>query len=665
MLFRKAVLLAIAVLVSCSGVAYLYLSKNSAPTHANLIKAELSPLIPVSAFYADTDAQWQYRPSFDGQYIANFASSFGKQLVEITDRVTGKLVTKIEADKLDSFHWNSHDNAIMIYADDRLWKVQINQPKRKNWIDVTPRGFDNWRTQSEPNNGDELVVVGSRDRNPKFMDLYTIRQDGGGKKLLIENEGQTLYWILDKQNIPMMRVDRSENDSSKLLIRLSPESSNWQTLLDIDARDTFYIIDKFEFGKPLLAISNINRDKIALVEFNPQTATETVLLEHDSVDLGTFHRFDRSLDHGSRTVDLVIRYDGYQDMMPLTERGETFKKLALGLGNRVDVESVNTSRDGRFATVTLSPDEQSYQNFVFDLDNGTSQLISDFSFRKKHGHNLATTKPVSFKAQDGLDIPALLTLPNGTSGKNLPTLVHIHGGPASHKVWQYDHFKQFLANRGYAVLDVNFRGSTGYGKAYSAAGYGQVGRSMQSDITDAANWLVSEGIADQDAMAVIGASYGGYSSALAMTRDAGTFKAGIVEIAVTDVVYQMDNNPFSWGLSLDAMRRYFGDSKLEADREIMRQNSPINHVQTTQGPILLLHGKLDPVVGFEQSEEFERAFLNAGKDVKAYYFEKEGHGYRRWQSRVVRARMIENFLAEHLGGRNGNYDWAETAAEYF
>jgi hypothetical protein len=216
MLFRKAVLLAIAVLVSCSDVAYLYLSKNSAPTHASLIKAELSPLIPVSAFYADTDAQWQYRPSFDGQYIANFASSFGKQLVEITDRVTGKLVTKIEADKLDSFHWNSHDNAIMMYADDRLWKVQINQPKRKNWIDVTPRGFDNWRTQSEPNNGDELVVVGSRDRSPKFMDLYTIRQDGGGKKLLIENEGQTLYWILDKQNIPMMRVDRSENDSSKL-----------------------------------------------------------------------------------------------------------------------------------------------------------------------------------------------------------------------------------------------------------------------------------------------------------------------------------------------------------------------------------------------------------------------------------------------------------------
>ena len=214
-------------------------------------------------------------------------------------------------------------------------------------------------------------------------------------------------------------------------------------------------------------------------------------------------------------------------------------------------------------------------------------------------------------------------------------------------------------------MDVNFRGSTGYGKAYAAAGHGQVGRSMQTDITDAANWLISEGIADKNSMAVIGASYGGYSSALAMTRDAGIFKAGIVEVAVTDVVYQMDNNPFSWGLSLEAMRRYFGDPKLESDREIMRQNSPINHVQTTQGPILLLHGKLDQVVGFEQSEEFERALNDAGKDVKAFYFGKEGHGYGRWQSRVERARMIENFLAEHLGGRNGNYDWAETAAEYF
>ena len=289
MLFLKTVLLALVIFVSCAGGAYLYLSKNSAPTHASLIEAELSPLIPVSAFYADTNAQWRYRPSFDGQYIANFASSFGKQLVEITDRVTGTLVTKIKADSLDGFYWNSHDNAIMIYADDRLWKVQIDQPKRKNWIDVTPRGFDNWRTQTEPDNGDELLVVSSRDRDPKLMDLYTVRQDGGGKKLLIENEGRTLYWILDKQNIPMMWVDRADNDSSKLLIRLSPESSNWQTLLDIDARDTFYIIDEFEFGKPLLAISNINRDKIALVEFNPQTATETVLLEHDNVDLGAFH----------------------------------------------------------------------------------------------------------------------------------------------------------------------------------------------------------------------------------------------------------------------------------------------------------------------------------------------------------------------------------------
>lgn len=211
---------------------------------------------------------------------------------------------------------------------------------------------------------------------------------------------------------------------------------------------------------------------------------------------------------------------------------------------------------------------------------------------------------------------------------------------------------------------MNFRGSTGYGKAFRAAGYGEIGKAMQDDIVDAANWLVGQGIADKSNMAVMGGSYGGYSAALAMTRDPGVFKAAIVDYGVMDIAYQMQNNPFSWGLHLDEMKRYFGDPGNEASLAEMRERSPSTHAANVQGAILITAGKQDQIVGFEQTEEFEGALKAAGKDVTAVYFDKEGHGYDRWQTKLRRARLIEDFLAKHLGGRSGGFDYTEIAAEY-
>jgi dipeptidyl aminopeptidase/acylaminoacyl peptidase len=361
--------------------------------------------------------------------------------------------------------------------------------------------------------------------------------------------------------------------------------------------------------------------------------------------------------------DFLVFNDGYPELRPQTGRGKTFAKLLLDGENPIDFTVLGQSRDGRFVTVGRSWREQSFEYFLYDLDKGQSTKIAEFDFRK-HKDALAETTPVSFKARDGLEIPGLLTLPDDVEPKNLPAIVMIHGGPASQDTWAYDHDRQFLVNRGYAVLSVNFRGATGYGKAFRAAGYGEVGKAMQDDIVDAANWLVEHGIADRANLAVMGGSYGGYSAALAMTRDPGLFKAAIVEYAVTDLVYDMQNLPFSWGLHLDEVKRYFGDPDNEADLVKMKECSPLTHAKDVQGAILITAGKEDRNVGFEQSEEFERALKAAGKDVTAVYFEKEGHGYDRWQTEVQRALLIENFLAKHLGGRSGGFDYAELAAEY-
>lgn len=242
--------------------------------------------------------------------------------------------------------------------------------------------------------------------------------------------------------------------------------------------------------------------------------------------------------------------------------------------------------------------------------------------------------------------------------------MRVHGGPALSDVWHFDEQTQFLVNRGYAVLSVNYRGSTGFGKAFQAAGFGDIGKKMQDDIVDAAHWLVAQGIADKDNMAVMGGSYGGYAAAEAMVRDPGVFKAAIAEYGVMDIKYQMDNNPFAWGLIKDQMVRYFGDPDKPEDVAGMKAASPITHPERVQGAILLTAGKEDHTVGFEQSEAFAKALKADGKDVSAVYFEKEGHGYTRWQTKVRRARLVEDFLAKELGGRTGNFDIAELAAKY-
>jgi len=657
LLFKIAMVGFVAVAVITAG-AYAYMARGSAPVHPSLVAGSLPPLIPVRDFYANTGAEWAYTPSHDGSLIAWFGVDWTKTVVRVKRTADARPFLTLSGVAFDTFRWHPHKNELIITVEQRLWQVDPAKPERANWIDITPRGFRNWNIVSAPPASDDRVVVVSNDRDPALIDLYTVRQDGGGKQLIEKNEGKTFNWWLDPSGVPLVRADRVENGDARFFIR-DDAKAPWRTLTDVAARDTFALLFAPEASKPLYALSDRGRDRVAQVTVDPQTGAETVVADHPKVDARKVFTFaDNAVE-----PDFVTFEDGYAQYRALTRAGETFLKLLLDGDNPVDFSILGASSDGRFVTVARSWREQSFEYFLYDLKESQTTELAEHDFRR-HKDTLVETKPISFKARDGLEIPAFLTLPRGVEPKNLPTIVVIHGGPAQQEIWAYNPDIQFLANRGYAVLSVNFRGSTGYGKDFRAAGYGQIGKAMQDDIVDAANWLVEQGIADRANMAVIGGSYGGYSSALAMTRDPGLFKAAIIEYGVTDIAYQMQNNPFSWGLHLDEVKRYFGDPENKTDVEEMRYRSPLTHVANTQGAILITAGKDDRLVGFEQSEEFERALKAAEKDVTAFYFEKEGHGYERWQTKLKRARLIEEFLAKHLGGRAGGFDYTELAAGY-
>jgi len=214
-----------------------------------------------------------------------------------------------------------------------------------------------------------------------------------------------------------------------------------------------------------------------------------------------------------------------------------------------------------------------------------------------------------------LGLSAILTRAKGVDAAG-PAIVYIHGGPASLAQYEYNHWLQFLANRGYSVLSVNFRGSAGY------------------------------------------------ASALAMTRDAGVFAAAVPEVAMLDVVIQTQFWPCSWGLSLAYWTRYFGDLEVPQDLEDMNTYSPINQVANLSDPVLMIAGRQDQVVGVEQTERFVQAAQDAGKDIETLYFDDEGHWDYHWTNNVIRARRVEDFLAKHLGGSSGGWDMIEPALPY-
>lgn len=627
--------------------------RTIAPTHKALSGNALQPLIPVRAFYANLGDNWNYSPSHDGTMIAWYAYSWAQKVINIRRTDEDTPFIEIPAQDIELFTWSAYDHTLLMHMGGRVWRVDPMKPEREQWADVTPRGFSYSWPITTPRTAAELVVVSSNDRNPAFSDLYTVRQDGGGKQLLVQNTGKTLQWWLDAKNVPILRLDREEDGAGQLMIR-SSKGDTWRPLIKIDRRDNFTPIGVPRPGEAFYAASDRGRDRLALVSVDPQTGTETEIVASTSETLTGAWLFS-PWEH---RPDMLLMGDTGTSYVPLTKNGETARQLLMKDAGSIAAEFVNYAAKGRFAVIARSLQTQPYENFLYDFQRKTATKLGENPLAA-YANNLPRKVSLSFKARDGMDIPAYLVLPTGIRAFSLPAIVMIHGGPAERFEPGFDVESAFLANRGYAVLQVDFRGSTGHGRAHQEAGYRQVGKTMQDDIVDAAHWLIEEGIADPKAIAVMGGSYGGYSAALAMTRDPGLFKAAIVESAVLDVPYQMRNNPFAWGLNRDEAERYFGDPENPDDLKAMEAASPQAQVDKVQDAILLLAGKDDPIVGFEQSEEFERSLKAAGKTVEAVFFEGEGHTISSLPNRVMRARLIEDFLAAHLGGRSSGFDLAE------
>jgi len=498
---------------------------------------------------------------------------------------------------------------------------------------------------STPKNDSGVFYIGLNDRDKAWHDLYRLSISTGERTLIRKNTERISSWIFDLSGTLRLATRVADNGDQEVL-RVDPNGFT-----------KVYSCSVFEECAPVRFHKDAKRvymktnkgdavDLLALVLFDPETrAVESV--ESDPLKRADFG----SALFSEATGELVAT--SYQDER--TRRYFTDKsfendykwletKLSgkeIGLGSRTDDEQV--------WLVTASGDTEPGEAYLFDRK--TRRLTAQYRIREKLPREaLAPMKAIRYTSSDGLEIPAYLTLPKNSSGKGLPTLVVPHGGPWSRDNWGYNPLAQFLANRGYAVLMPNFRGSTGYGKKYLNAGNGEWGRKMQDDVTWGVRYLVAEGITDPKRAAIMGGSYGGFSALAGITLTPDLYRAAVDVSGPSNLLTLLNAIPPYWEAQRKIMYARMADPGTPEGQTWLKQRSPLSASAKIKTPVLVVQGARDPRVNRAEAEQIVIALRESGIPVEYLLAPDEGHGFARPVNNMAMFMAVEKFLAAQLGG---------------
>jgi dipeptidyl aminopeptidase/acylaminoacyl peptidase len=556
-------------------------------------------------------------------------------------------VTFIEDRDVEAYFWKTNKRIIYIrYTDgDENYHLYAVDDDGKNQKDLTPFEDVNVQVVDELEENENEVLVGMNKRNPELFDVYRLNINTGELKMEAENPGGVTNWITDHDGTIRVAV-QSDGVNTNLLYR-DDNKSNFKSVLTTSFKESvsplFFTFD----NKFLYAASNLGRDKAAIVKFDIANGKEMeVIYQNDEVDVD-------GLDYSKkRKVLTAITYTTDKEQVKyLDKEYETmYEKLKDLLGNKYEIiiTSQNKNED-KFLVRTIS-DRSLGASYFYDA---TKKEISKIADRAPwlNENEMCEMKPIVYKAKDGLMIHGYLTLPSGVEAKNLPVVINPHGGPWARDEWGWNAEVQFLANRGYAVLQMNFRGSTGYGRKFWQASFKQWGLSMQQDITDGVEYLVKEGIADPERVAIYGASYGGYATLAGITSTPELYACAVDYVGVSNLFTFMETIPPYWKPFLNMMHEMVGDPK--KDSTLMHDASPVYFVDKIKCPLFIAQGANDPRVNKAESDQVVEALKKRGVQVEYMVKDDEGHGFGNEENQFDFYGAMEKFLAKHLGGRIG------------
>jgi dipeptidyl aminopeptidase/acylaminoacyl peptidase len=492
------------------------------------------------------------------------------------------------------------------------------------------------------------ILIGLNDRDPALHDVYRLDLETGERTLLIKNEQNVGGWMTDLEGNVRLAVRQRPDGGTEILTvedgKLGP------VVYACDFGESCGPIRFHRDGKRVYMVTNQGDDVdlARLVLFDPATR-EVELVESDP---------ERDVDFGGAvfsdaTEDLIATfYVGDRvRIYPKTDRlreALRFLRSALPEG---EISFGELTNDDRYARVVVSSDVDPGTVYLFDWQEMKLETLYE-SRPELPTEDLAPMKAIRYASRDGVPIPAYLTTPKGVVAKDLAIVVLPHGGPWSRDLWGYDSIHQFLANRGYGVLSMNFRGSTGYGKAFLNAGDRTWGTGiMQHDITDGVKYLVDRGIADPKRVAIMGGSYGGYATLAGVTFTPDLYAAGVDIVGPSNLVSLLNSIPPYWGPFRRQWELRVGDPNDTADEERMKSQSPLFHAERIEAPLLVIQGANDPRVKKSEADQIVAKLHELGRDVEYVVAPDEGHGFRGRENRLAMFARTEAFLAEHLGGR--------------
>ncbi len=513
---------------------------------------------------------------------------------------------------------------------------------------LTPIDGIQVRFLAAPENRPEVLMLGMNDRDPALHDVYEVEIATGKRTLLRKNEDQIGSWTFDLDGNLRLATKQTPTGGTELL---RVEDDGFVKIHESNFEEAFNVIRFHKDGQRFYMSTNVGDDiDLSRLVLMDAATGKSELVESDpenQVDFGSAS-FDADTDELIATSYVGDRLRTY----PRDEKFQQdwdFLKSSLPDG---EVGLTSSTDDMNYHLVSVSSDVDPGSLYLYDRAGQKVELVYR-SRPELPAEDLAPMKAVRYTARDGMEIPAYLTLPKGVEPRNLPVVIHPHGGPWARDTWGYNPYPQFLANRGYAVLQPNFRSSTGYGKKFLNAGNRQWGTgSMQHDITDGVNWLIEQGIADEDRICIFGGSYGGYATLAGVTFTPDLYSCAIPYVAPSSLITLVESFPAYWRPFLEGTwYRRVGDPEDPADREQMLAISPLTHVDKIKVPMLVVHGANDPRVKQAESDQIVSELYGKGHAVEYICAPDEGHGFRSEENRLALAVAMEGFLARHLGGR--------------
>jgi dipeptidyl aminopeptidase/acylaminoacyl peptidase len=545
------------------------------------------------------------------------------------------------------FYFWAADNKHILYIQDvggsENWRLYATNIESGETRDLTP--FEDVQVQilNHDKHFPNELLLGMNKENPQVHDVYHLNLESGELNLVAKNPGNIAGWITDTQFKVRGAVTAQPDGGNDLLVRES-EQDEWREVLTWGPEDSLSSgpLSFSKDGRSLYLQDSRNANAGRLVQLNLATDELTVIAEDPEYDVS----------------NVLINPDTYEvQAVAFTRDRNDWQVLDESI--QIDFDRIRDIHEGDFS-VTGRDDADETWIVAFLVDNGpvpyyayhrkeqSAEFLFDNQPRLSH-YKMAPMKPISFQARDGLTVHAYLTIPVGVAEGKLPLVLNVHGGPWARDKWGYNPEAQWLANRGYACLQVNYRGSTGYGKTFLNAGDREWGRNMHNDLVDAVEWSIQQGIADPQKIAIYGGSYGGYAALVGATFTPDLFCCAVDIVGPSNLITLIKAFPPYWSTFLANFHKRVGNP--ETEEEFLKSRSPLFKADQIKIPLLIAQGANDPRVKQAESEQIVAALTEKGIDHDYMLFPDEGHGFAKPENRLKFYAAAERFLAQHLGGR--------------